>query len=31
MDPTIFAMAFGIEWFIKVGESGPPRDAWLFA
>lgn len=31
MDPTIFDMAFGAEWFIKVGESGPPRDAWLFA
>jgi LmbE family N-acetylglucosaminyl deacetylase len=31
MDPTIFDMAFGTEWFIKVGESGPPRDAWLFS
>jgi len=31
MDPTIFDMAFGVEWFIKVGETGPPRDGWLFS
>jgi LmbE family N-acetylglucosaminyl deacetylase len=31
MDPAIFDMAFGLEWFVKVGESGPPRDGWLFA
>jgi len=30
MSPEIFQMTFGYEWFIKVGESGPPRDAWLF-
>lgn len=26
----IFRLAFGTEWFIKVGESGPPRERWLF-
>jgi len=31
MDPVIFDMAFGVEWFIKVGESGPPREGWLFS
>ncbi len=30
MNPEIFALAFGTEWFIKVGESGPPREGWLF-
>lgn len=30
MSDEIFQLAFGSEWFIKVGESGPPRDAWLF-
>jgi LmbE family N-acetylglucosaminyl deacetylase len=30
MDPDIFRVAFGTEWFIKVGESGPPRERWLF-
>ena len=29
MDPQIFELAFGLEWFIKKGQSGPPRDAWL--
>jgi LmbE family N-acetylglucosaminyl deacetylase len=31
MDPNIFELAFGVEWFIKKGESGPPRDAWLLS
>jgi LmbE family N-acetylglucosaminyl deacetylase len=31
MDPQIFELAFGLEWFIKKGEPGPPRDAWLLA
>ena len=26
----IFKLAFGTEWFIKHGESGPPQDRWLF-
>ena len=26
----MFELSFGQEWFIKVGESGPPRNAWLF-
>jgi LmbE family N-acetylglucosaminyl deacetylase len=30
LTPEMFEMSFGFEWFIKVGESGPPRDAWLF-
>ena len=30
MSPEIFQMTFGHEWFTKIGESGPPRDAWLF-
>ena len=30
MSPEIFQMTFGHEWFTKTGESGPPRDAWLF-
>jgi len=30
MDPAVFATLFGLEWFIEVGSSGPPRDAWLF-
>lgn len=30
LTPEMFAMSFGVEWFKKVGESGPPRDAWLF-
>ena len=30
LTPEMFHMSFGMEWFIKVGESGPPRDAWLF-
>ena len=30
MPPEIFRKAFGTEWFIKVGESGPPRERWLF-
>jgi LmbE family N-acetylglucosaminyl deacetylase len=30
MSPEIFQMTFGYEWFTKIGESGPPRDAWLF-
>jgi len=30
MEPEVFRTAFGTEWFIKVGESGPPRDRWLF-
>ncbi|MFZ4718317.1 MAG: PIG-L deacetylase family protein [Ilumatobacteraceae bacterium] len=25
-----FRMAFGHEWFIERGHSGPPRDGWLF-
>lgn len=29
MDPQIFELAFGFEWFTKKGESGPPREAWL--
>ncbi len=31
MDQNIFELAFGVEWFIKKGESGPPRDAWLMS
>jgi LmbE family N-acetylglucosaminyl deacetylase len=30
MSAEIFQMTFGHEWFTKIGESGPPRDAWLF-
>jgi len=30
MSLEIFQMMFGHEWFKKVGESGPPRDVWLF-
>ncbi len=30
LTPEMFQQSFGFEWFIKVGESGPPRDAWLF-
>lgn len=30
MQPEVFRSAFGTEWFIKVGESGPPRERWLF-
>lgn len=30
MDPEIFRLAFGTEWFIKAGESGPPRERWFF-
>jgi len=29
MPPDIFRLAFGVEWFIRRGETGPPRDAWL--
>jgi LmbE family N-acetylglucosaminyl deacetylase len=30
LTPEMFQMSFGLEWFIKVGESGPPCPAWLF-
>ena len=30
MTDDIFKLAFGTEYFIKVGESGPARDRWLF-
>jgi LmbE family N-acetylglucosaminyl deacetylase len=30
MPPDIFRLAFGVEWFIRRGETGPPREAWLF-
>lgn len=30
MSPEIFRLAFGTEWFIKAGESGPARERWLF-
>jgi len=30
MPPDIFRLAFGTEWFIRRGETGPPREAWLF-
>lgn len=30
LTPEMFQMSFGAEWFIKVGESGPPRVRWLF-
>jgi hypothetical protein len=23
-------MAFGAEWFIRVGQSGPPKEGFLF-
>ena len=29
MPPDIFRLAFGTEWFIRRGETGPPREAWL--
>jgi LmbE family N-acetylglucosaminyl deacetylase len=31
MAPDIFELAFGVEWFIKKGQSGPPRDGWLLS
>ena len=30
MTDDIFKLAFGTEYFIKHGESGPPRDRWIF-
>jgi len=30
MTEEVFAQVFGTEWFVKVGESGPARDRWLF-
>jgi len=30
MTDEIFELAFGTEWFIKHGETGPPRDSWIF-
>jgi LmbE family N-acetylglucosaminyl deacetylase len=30
MPDEIFSVAFGFEWFIKVGDSGPLRKGWLF-
>jgi len=30
MSEEVFAEVFGTEWFIKVGESGPARNRWLF-
>ena len=30
MPDELFANAFGTEWFIRRGESGPPQDRWLF-
>jgi LmbE family N-acetylglucosaminyl deacetylase len=30
MTDEIFELAFGTEWFIKHGETGPARDRWLF-
>lgn len=29
MPDDIFRLAFGVEWFIRRGETGPPREAWL--
>ena len=30
MTDEIFRLAFGTEWFIKQGETGPPSDRWIF-
>ena len=30
MTDEIFELAFGTEWFIKHGETGPARERWLF-
>ena len=30
MTDEIFKLAFGTEYFIKSGETGPARDRWLF-
>ena len=30
MTDEIFSLAFGDEWFIKLGDSGPMREQWLF-
>jgi len=30
MPDEIFSVAFGSEWFIKVGDSQPLRKGWLF-
>ena len=30
MTQEVFAQVFGTEWFVKVGETGPARDRWLF-
>ena len=30
MTDEIFSLAFGDEWFIKLGEPGPMRERWLF-
>ena len=30
MTDDIFRLAFGTEWFIKQGETGPPSDRWIF-
>ena len=30
MPPDVFRMAFGAEWFIRVGQSGPPKEGFLF-